>query len=56
MEKVIEIKGLKKRFGDMEVLKNINLSVQKGENIGIPGKSGQGKSVLIKCMVGNITG
>ncbi len=54
MENVIEIKGLKKRFGDKDVLKNINLAVQKGENVVVLGKSGQGKSVMIKCIVGLI--
>ncbi len=55
MENIIEIKGLKKSFGNYEVLKNINLTVAKGENVVILGKSGQGKSVTIKCIVGMIT-
>ena len=55
MENIIEIKGLKKSFGTFEVLKNINLTVAKGENVVILGKSGQGKSVTIKCIVGMIT-
>jgi phospholipid/cholesterol/gamma-HCH transport system ATP-binding protein len=54
MENVIEIKGLKKSFGDHEVLKNINLILQKGESVVVLGKSGQGKSVMIKCVVGMI--
>ena len=54
MENVIEIKGLKKSFGNTTVLKNINLTVQKGETIVVLGKSGQGKSVMIKCIVGLI--
>jgi phospholipid/cholesterol/gamma-HCH transport system ATP-binding protein len=54
MENVIEIKGLKKSFGDHEVLKNINLTLQKGESVVVLGKSGQGKSVMIKCVVGMI--
>lgn len=54
MENVIEIKGLKKSFGDHEVLKNINLDVAKGESVVVLGKSGQGKSVMIKCVVGMI--
>lgn len=54
MENVIEIKGLKKSFGDHEVLKNIDLTVQKGESVVVLGKSGQGKSVMIKCIVGMI--
>ena len=52
MEKVIEIKGLKKNFGSNEVLKNINFSVCADENLVILGRSGQGKSVTIKCIVG----
>lgn len=54
MENVIEIKGLKKSFGDHTVLKNINLTIKKGESVVVLGKSGQGKSVAIKCVVGMI--
>ena len=54
MENVIEIKGLKKAFGDSEVLKDINMTVAKGENVVLLGKSGQGKSVAIKCIVGMV--
>lgn len=53
-EKVIEIKGLKKSFGGHEVLTDINLTVAKGENVVVLGRSGQGKSVTIKCIVGMI--
>jgi phospholipid/cholesterol/gamma-HCH transport system ATP-binding protein len=48
---VLEIKHLKKSFGDKEVLSEINLKLTKGENLVILGKSGSGKSVLIKCIV-----
>ncbi len=48
---IIKIKNLKKSFGDLEVLKDINLTMSKGENIAIIGQSGIGKSVLIKCLV-----
>lgn len=51
-ENIIEIKGLQKSFGDTHVLKDINLTVTKGENLVVLGKSGQGKSVMIKCIVG----
>ena len=51
METVIEIAGLHKSFDGHEVLKNINLTVQKGENLVILGRSGEGKSVTIKCLV-----
>jgi len=48
---VLEIKDLKKSFGNKMVLKNINLTLVKGENLVVLGKSGSGKSVLIKCIV-----
>ena len=54
MENIIEIKGLKKSYGDNVVLKNINLTVAKGENVVVLGKSGEGKSVAIKCIVGMV--
>ncbi len=53
-ENVIEINGLRKSFGDKDVLKDINLNLTKGENIVVLGRSGQGKSVMIKCIVGMI--
>lgn len=49
---VIDIQHLKKSFGRNEVLKDINLELHKGENLAILGRSGQGKSVTIKCVVG----
>lgn len=52
MEKVIDIKNLRKSFGKKEVLKGVDLQLNRGENIAILGKSGTGKSVLIKCIVG----
>ena len=55
MEVIIEIKNLKKSFGDNEILKDISLSVHKGENVVILGKSGSGKSVTIKCIAGLLT-
>jgi phospholipid/cholesterol/gamma-HCH transport system ATP-binding protein len=47
----IEINGLKKAFGNREVLKDVHLKLAKGENLVILGKSGTGKSVIIKCIV-----
>lgn len=49
---VIEIINLKKSFGNNHVLKGFNLSLHEGENVAVLGKSGSGKSVLIKCIVG----
>ena len=49
---IISIKNLSKSFGDHEVLKDINLTVNKGEDLVILGRSGSGKSVTIKCLVG----
>jgi phospholipid/cholesterol/gamma-HCH transport system ATP-binding protein len=46
------IRGLRKSFGDREVLKGVNLDLYQTENLVILGRSGTGKSVLIKCMVG----
>lgn len=50
-EAVIEIKNLKKSFADQEVLKDVSLQLFNGENLVVLGKSGSGKSVLIKCIV-----
>jgi len=52
MNGIVEIKNLKKRFGTQEVLKNVSLELLEGENLVVMGKSGSGKSVLIKCIVG----
>ncbi|NQU81582.1 MAG: ATP-binding cassette domain-containing protein [Bacteroidetes bacterium] len=52
MDYVIEIENLKKAFEGKEILKGINLHLPREENLAICGKSGIGKSVLIKCMVG----
>ncbi len=49
---VIDIKNLRKSFGPQEVLKNVSLKLNDGENLAVLGKSGTGKSVLIKCIVG----
>ena len=50
---VINIKGLYKSFGkNTDILKGVDLTVRKGENLVVLGKSGSGKSVLIKCLVG----
>ena len=52
---VINIKGLHKSFENTQILKGVDLNVKKGENLVVLGKSGSGKSVLIKCLVGLVT-
>ncbi len=49
---VAEIKHLKKSFNGKAILKGIDLKIEKGENLVVLGKSGTGKSVLIKCLIG----
>ncbi|MGZ4035824.1 MAG: ABC transporter ATP-binding protein, partial [Bacteroidia bacterium] len=51
-EPVIHIKGLYKSFDDMDILKDISIDIHKGENFVVLGRSGAGKSVLIKILVG----
>lgn len=51
-ETILKIEGLKKSYGDLEVLKNINLEVKKGEVVVILGPSGCGKSTLLRCLNG----
>lgn len=53
-EVVISIKGLQKSFGTLQVLKGADLQITKGENVAVLGKSGSGKSVLIKIIAGLI--
>ncbi|KZL17914.1 Maltose/maltodextrin import ATP-binding protein MalK [Pseudovibrio axinellae] len=48
----IEIKDLSLRFGEVEVLKNLNLSIHKGEFLVLLGSSGCGKSTLLNCVAG----
>lgn len=52
MDIVIGVKNVSKSFGDNHVLNDFTLDVFKGENIVVLGKSGSGKSVLIKCIIG----
>jgi len=51
-KQVIEIDNLRKNFGNQAVLRNLSLKLFNGENLVVLGKSGSGKSVLIKCIVG----
>lgn len=53
-ESVLSVKELKKSFGSNHVLKGFNMELYKGESLVILGKSGSGKSVLIKCIIGLI--
>jgi len=53
---VIEINNLKKAFGKLDVLKDVSLNLYDGENLVVLGKSGTGKSVLIKCVIGLFSG
>jgi putative lysine transport system ATP-binding protein len=50
MEKVIEVQHLSKAFGDHQVLKDIDFSVNMGEVVCIIGSSGSGKSTLLRCI------
>jgi phospholipid/cholesterol/gamma-HCH transport system ATP-binding protein len=51
-KQVLVIRNLYKSFGNNQVLINFNLEVEKGESVVVLGKSGSGKSVLIKCIIG----
>jgi phospholipid/cholesterol/gamma-HCH transport system ATP-binding protein len=53
-ESVVRVRQLEKAFNDRVVLNKVDLDLYKGENLVILGRSGTGKSVLIKCMVGLI--
>ena len=50
-EKIIELKNLKKQYGDNVILKNINLHVDRGEVVSLIGSSGSGKSTILRCIV-----
>lgn len=50
--RIVEIRNLSKRFEDLIVLDNISLEVHRAENLVVFGRSGQGKSVLLKCIIG----
>jgi phospholipid/cholesterol/gamma-HCH transport system ATP-binding protein len=52
---VIEVKRIHKSFGDNHVLNDFSMQVDAGENVAILGKSGSGKSVLIKCIINLIS-
>ena len=50
-ESILQIKDLKKSFGDNEILKGISLDVKQGEVVVILGSSGCGKSTLLRCLM-----
>jgi phospholipid/cholesterol/gamma-HCH transport system ATP-binding protein len=52
LKPIIEIKDLKKSYGENHVLNGFNMVLYEGENLVIMGKSGSGKSVMIKCLIG----
>jgi phospholipid/cholesterol/gamma-HCH transport system ATP-binding protein len=54
-EPVIQIKGLTKSFGANKVLDGFDMNLYEGESLVIMGKSGSGKSVMIKCLIGLVT-
>ena len=53
-EIVVSVKNLKKAFGEKEVIRGLSFDLKRGENLVVLGKSGTGKSVTIKCIVGLI--
>jgi phospholipid/cholesterol/gamma-HCH transport system ATP-binding protein len=52
---VVDIEHISKSFGSKEVLKDISLKIKRGDNVVVLGKSGEGKSVTIQCIVGLLT-
>ena len=47
---ILEVKNLKKNFGDLEVLKGIDFSLEKGDVMAVIGSSGNGKTTLLRCI------
>ncbi|SNX53293.1 metal ABC transporter ATP-binding protein [Thermoanaerobacterium sp. RBIITD] len=54
MSKIIELKNVNFSYGDKNVLKNITLSIDDGEFVGLIGPNGSGKSTLVKIMIGDL--
>ena len=50
-EKIVEVKNLKKQYGDNIILKDINLYINRGEVVSLIGPSGSGKSTILRCIV-----
>jgi len=51
-DEVIVAKDIRKSFGDLDIIKKVSFALKKGENLVVMGRSGTGKSVLIKCIIG----
>ena len=49
-KKIVEVKNLKKQYGDNVILKNINLHIDRGEVVSLIGRSGSGKSTILRCI------
>ena len=47
---VLEVTGIRKRFGDHEVLRGVSLTAERGDVISVIGSSGSGKSTLLRCI------
>lgn len=52
---IIELKDISKSFSGRKVLNQINLSIKKGDIVGLIGRNGSGKTVLMKCICGFLT-
>ncbi|MGO4841532.1 ATP-binding cassette domain-containing protein, partial [Rhizobiaceae sp. 2RAB30] len=49
---LVELDNIHKRFGAFEVLKGVSLSLEKGEIVAVIGRSGSGKSTMLRCING----
>ena len=50
MQPLIRVRGLKKSFGDLDVLKGIDVDINKGDVVFVVGPSGSGKSTFLRCL------
>ena len=55
MAEIISIENLTKKFGDVTVIDNVNLSIERGKIYGIIGRNGSGKTVLFKLITGYLS-
>lgn len=49
---MLEVKSIKKSFGENNIFENLNLKIEKGETVVVVGKSGEGKTTLLRCITG----